>query len=264
MQLAHPRFNRALPLILAATALTASSASAIVVDGSFETGLAGFLCVQPHRQPLDVRRELWRGSPAIGIFRARSAGRLAGRVPAVGVRHQRLWLDLADRHPALRGPVHAFVPARRPALRRLVERGSPLRGAAELQRHLDPVHHHLTAVHARGDRVLRKVCEVQFCGCNPAVTVEVRTYTHSKLAASKARPAWFVPGGNTQASDFNRDERGVYQATYGTLTTASRYPRRRQRHSKRPSRVPLHLAVARYASLNEARLPRRSRVRMWR
>lgn len=59
-----------------------------------------------------------------------------------------------------------------------------------------------------------KVREVQFCDCAPAVTVEVRTYTKSQRAASKARPAWFMPGGDTQPSEFKRDERGVYKTSY--------------------------------------------------
>lgn len=59
-----------------------------------------------------------------------------------------------------------------------------------------------------------KVSEVQFCDCAPAITVEVRTYTKSKRAASRARPTWFIPGGDAQPSAFQRDERGVYQTMY--------------------------------------------------
>lgn len=59
-----------------------------------------------------------------------------------------------------------------------------------------------------------KVREVQFCDCELGVTVEVRTYTKSKRAASEARPAWFMPGGDAQPSEFSRDERGVYKTTY--------------------------------------------------
>ncbi len=58
------------------------------------------------------------------------------------------------------------------------------------------------------------VREVQFCDCSPAVAVEVRTYTRSKRAASKAQPAWFMSGGDIQTSHFKRDERGVYETMY--------------------------------------------------
>jgi hypothetical protein len=59
-----------------------------------------------------------------------------------------------------------------------------------------------------------EVSEVVFCDCCPGVTLEVRTYTDSKQALSAARPAWHMPGGDTQPSRFHRDERGVYEATY--------------------------------------------------
>jgi len=55
---------------------------------------------------------------------------------------------------------------------------------------------------------------VRFCACVPPVTVEVRTYTQSKEAEGKARPAWFMPGGDAQASEFMRDADGVYSATF--------------------------------------------------
>lgn len=59
-----------------------------------------------------------------------------------------------------------------------------------------------------------KVREVRFCDRAPAITVEVRTYTKAKRAAEKARPAWFMPEGDVQPSEFSRDDRGVYRTTY--------------------------------------------------
>lgn len=59
-----------------------------------------------------------------------------------------------------------------------------------------------------------KVQEVQFCECILGVTVEVRAYTKSKLAARQARPAWPIPGGDLQPSRFKRDEHGVYETAY--------------------------------------------------
>ncbi len=59
-----------------------------------------------------------------------------------------------------------------------------------------------------------EVGEVVFCDCCPGITVEVRTYTDSKAAASAARPAWHMPGGGTRASRFHRDEIGVYETAY--------------------------------------------------
>lgn len=59
-----------------------------------------------------------------------------------------------------------------------------------------------------------KVRDVQFCECSPNVTVEVRTYTRAKNAVRHARLEWFMVGGDTQMSQFKRDERGVYESSY--------------------------------------------------
>ena len=59
-----------------------------------------------------------------------------------------------------------------------------------------------------------KVNEVLFCECCLSLTLEVRAYTDSKQAADLAIPAWHMLGGNTQPSQFKRDELGVYEATY--------------------------------------------------
>lgn len=59
-----------------------------------------------------------------------------------------------------------------------------------------------------------RVREVQFCDCSPAVTVEVRTYTRSKRAASEAQPAWYIPESDFHRSHFKRDQRGVYETAY--------------------------------------------------
>jgi hypothetical protein len=59
-----------------------------------------------------------------------------------------------------------------------------------------------------------KVSEVLFCDCSAAVLVEVRTYTDSIRAAALARPTWQVEGGDSQPSQFKRDEHGVYEASY--------------------------------------------------
>ena len=59
-----------------------------------------------------------------------------------------------------------------------------------------------------------KVSEVLFCDCCPGLTLEVRTYTDSRQAAANALPAWHLDGGNTQWSQFKRDERGVYEPSF--------------------------------------------------
>ncbi len=59
-----------------------------------------------------------------------------------------------------------------------------------------------------------RVSEVLFCNCCPAVLLEVRTYTDSQTAAASALPTWHVEGGSTQALQFKRDERGVYESEY--------------------------------------------------
>ena len=60
----------------------------------------------------------------------------------------------------------------------------------------------------------RRVTEVMFCDCCPCLTLEVRTYTDDADAAVMARPVWYLGGGNGSPSAFQRDERGVYRATY--------------------------------------------------
>ena len=59
-----------------------------------------------------------------------------------------------------------------------------------------------------------EVSEVLFCDCCPGVTLEVRTYTDTAHTAAAARPPWHMEGAGTQPSQFKRDERGVYEATY--------------------------------------------------
>ena len=43
-----------------------------------------------------------------------------------------------------------------------------------------------------------KVSEVLFCDCCPGLTLEVRTYTDSKMAAALALPAWHMEGGTSK------------------------------------------------------------------
>jgi len=59
-----------------------------------------------------------------------------------------------------------------------------------------------------------KVDGVLFCSCCPPLTVEVRTYTDDMDAATSANPAWYMEGGDAQPSQFQRDARGVYEATH--------------------------------------------------
>jgi hypothetical protein len=59
-----------------------------------------------------------------------------------------------------------------------------------------------------------KISEVLFCDCCPILTVEIRTYTDSMGAAAVATSAWYVQGGNTQPSQFKRDEVGVYETSF--------------------------------------------------
>jgi hypothetical protein len=58
------------------------------------------------------------------------------------------------------------------------------------------------------------VAGIEFCDCCTDVLVEVRTYTDDPVAAAQAELVWYLGGRVAPATEFKKDEHGVFKANY--------------------------------------------------